>query len=488
MASTIEVDSANEGHPVMSWLDYLTTKGNGVGASQSIDKACPLPSDFPNTGASYWIANHQFPLQDARTTDTLPEVADLVIIGAGMVGATAVYQISQAQPDLRVVLLEARDICSGATGRNGGHVSSHEAAGIRDLAKVVGTEDAIRVRQTFRKNRDMVLDVIERYQAQDKVDLNLSGSLLCFGSSGERDALIDDIEFCRSHGWEPHGRIISSEEAHEISGLSLEAVKHGAWYLPRGGTFYARKMVDLLITKASEGMPRLNVQTHTPVTHVGFDSSSELPYQVQTDRGNIRARAVLHATNAYARALIPELRNSDGVFGVRGHMMAVRSTEKDARDLKPGFLHTFAIQYLLQRPRQAGDLEKPAIFLYGDGNAETIEDFDDSLVPDGMEKTKASMYSFLESSLPHHFPKIDPAKQVEYDWTGIMGGTKDGCSIVGRVSPDRPGEFLCVAHNGEGMCRCFVLTTVLTQAILAELNGTEFEKPGWFPHAYSRNF
>ncbi|KAF4960044.1 hypothetical protein FSARC_10575 [Fusarium sarcochroum] len=489
MVTIPETELENQAHPVMNWLDYLCTKSTKDKdiIFQNIDKPCPFPSDFPETAASYWIARHQFPLQNVRTTQDLPEKADLVIIGAGMVGAVSAYQISQAQPDLRVVLLEARGICSGATGRNGGHLSSHEAAGIRDLAKIIGAQDAIRVRQTFRKNRDMVLDVIEKYKAHDKVDLNLGGSLVCFGSPGERETLIADIEFCESHGWEPQGNIISPEQACEISGVSQEAAKHGAWYLKRGGTFYARKMVDLLITKASETMAHLNIQTHTPVTKVEFEATSELPYQVQTDRGNIRARSVLHATNAYARALVPELRGQDGVFGVRGNMIGIRSTEASARDVDPGFLHTYAIHYMLQRRRVTDDPEKPPIFLYGHGDAETIEEFDDSLVPVEVEPIKEAMYSFLEMSLPHHFPKIEAKKQVEYDWTGIMGFTKNGCSIVGRVSPERQGEFLCVGHNGEGMNRCFVLSTITAQAILAELNGTKFEAPDWIPRAYLRN-
>ncbi|KFA45676.1 hypothetical protein S40293_08036 [Stachybotrys chartarum IBT 40293] len=486
MAAAPPTSETNHEHPVMDWLNYLATKNGNPEVLNNVKSPCPLPSDFPDTKASYWIAEYQFPMQDARTTPSLPDEADVVVIGAGIVGATAVYRISEAQPDLRVVLVEARGICTGATGRNGGHLSCHEAGGIRDLAERVGTEDAIRIRKTFRKNRDMTISVIEQHNAQQKVDLNLGGSLLCFGSAGERDAFIADIAFCKEHGWEPEGKIITAEEVQQNHGVSAKSAQHGAWYLPRGGTIYARKLVDFLITKASESMPSLNIQTHTPVTKVSFDNAAALPYTVQTGRGEIRTRTVLHATNAYARALIPELRGQDGVFGIKAHMLGVRSTADGiVQDLKPGLLHNHAIHYILQRPREQSG--KSPVFLYGHGDVELIEDFNDSVVPADIEPTKKEMYEYLETALPQHFPAIDAKKQVEYDWSGIQGFTNDGRSIVGRVVPERPGEFLCVAHNGEGMSRCFVLSTITVEALLAHLKGEFFKRPDWLPHLYARH-
>lgn len=56
----------------------------------------------------------------------LPETADIVIIGSGISGASIAYTILHECEDLkvskRVVMLEARNVCSGATGRNGGHI------------------------------------------------------------------------------------------------------------------------------------------------------------------------------------------------------------------------------------------------------------------------------------------------------------------------------------------------------------------------------
>lgn len=98
-----------------------------------------LPVSEPTK--SYWIEEANSPLRDFRSSDELPEKTDIVIIGSGYAGASAAYWISKvsaltfvrldrplmmnrqytehAEKRPHVTLLEARDICGGATGRNG---------------------------------------------------------------------------------------------------------------------------------------------------------------------------------------------------------------------------------------------------------------------------------------------------------------------------------------------------------------------------------
>ena len=49
--------------------------------------------------------------------------ADVVIVGAGMSGLWAAHHLTNARPDLRVVVLEAQHVGCGASGRNGGWLS-----------------------------------------------------------------------------------------------------------------------------------------------------------------------------------------------------------------------------------------------------------------------------------------------------------------------------------------------------------------------------
>lgn len=75
------------------------------------DTQSDLPS--PNPTHSYW---HREPrLQGHRTTEELPETAGAVVIGAGITGAFAARFLVEKGVD--VVLLEAREVGWGATGR-----------------------------------------------------------------------------------------------------------------------------------------------------------------------------------------------------------------------------------------------------------------------------------------------------------------------------------------------------------------------------------
>ena len=84
-------------------------------------------SPHPKPTLSFWLQGARSnPLIGHRTTDTLPSDADVIIIGAGMSGAATAYHILKDHDLTRgnlpkVVILEAREACYGATGRNGGH-------------------------------------------------------------------------------------------------------------------------------------------------------------------------------------------------------------------------------------------------------------------------------------------------------------------------------------------------------------------------------
>lgn len=72
----------------------------------------------PNPTISYW-QDPPDAIADLRSTASPPEVADIVVIGSGISGACIAYNILERLPSAKVVMLEARQACSGATGRNG---------------------------------------------------------------------------------------------------------------------------------------------------------------------------------------------------------------------------------------------------------------------------------------------------------------------------------------------------------------------------------
>ena len=77
----------------------------------------------PNSTLPFWRTElHE--LDNHRFIPDLPAECDIVIVGAGYAGISGDYYILDDDPlPLSIVLLEARQTCSGATARNGRSVS-----------------------------------------------------------------------------------------------------------------------------------------------------------------------------------------------------------------------------------------------------------------------------------------------------------------------------------------------------------------------------
>jgi hypothetical protein len=94
-------------------------------AQKRVSEPC-LPDS--STTESFWQKNPLFPELVNTKSQILPISADIVIIGSGIAGASVAYTIlnecEAGGITKRVVLLEARELCSGATGRNGGHIKA----------------------------------------------------------------------------------------------------------------------------------------------------------------------------------------------------------------------------------------------------------------------------------------------------------------------------------------------------------------------------
>jgi ribulose 1,5-bisphosphate synthetase/thiazole synthase len=88
-----------------------------------------VTSNVSNGGISGWytdigIPEHRSPLPGDVS-------ADVAIVGAGLTGLWSAYYVKRLQPDLRIVLVEREFAGFGASGRNGGWLSS-ELAGSRE--------------------------------------------------------------------------------------------------------------------------------------------------------------------------------------------------------------------------------------------------------------------------------------------------------------------------------------------------------------------
>ncbi|KAF7784803.1 hypothetical protein Agabi119p4_968 [Agaricus bisporus var. burnettii] len=112
--------------PTLCRLRKRLTASPGI----PVDDPCP----------SYWMSP---PSRIAKhgSDATVPTYADVVIIGSGITG-TSVARAILDEETVVVVMLEARDTCSGATGRNGGHITPVLYQDYSELKKKHGAEVA----------------------------------------------------------------------------------------------------------------------------------------------------------------------------------------------------------------------------------------------------------------------------------------------------------------------------------------------------------
>lgn len=118
-----------------------------------------------NPTLSFW---HDVPSPLAsHRPDTLPSYADVVIIGSGITGTSVARTLllDGANENLRIVMLEAREVCSGATGRNGGHIKPPLHHDYSDLKARFGRQQA---EKTIRF-RLLHLDEMLRVAASDQI-------------------------------------------------------------------------------------------------------------------------------------------------------------------------------------------------------------------------------------------------------------------------------------------------------------------------------
>ncbi len=111
--------------------------------SKRIKQSPGLP--VPNPTTPFWSIPAS-PIQKEGSSASLPACTDVVIIGSGITGTSFARTLLDADWSLEAVMLEVRDTCSGATVRNGGHITPQLYHGYLDLKKH-GTEAAKQIIQ-----------------------------------------------------------------------------------------------------------------------------------------------------------------------------------------------------------------------------------------------------------------------------------------------------------------------------------------------------
>ncbi|KAH0545364.1 hypothetical protein FGG08_000505 [Glutinoglossum americanum] len=409
------------------------------------NKPANLPS--PNSTNSFWHRSPSSFLLHHRSTPELPSSADVVIVGSGITGAFCAKYLAQSA-NLNVVMVEAREACWGATGRNGGHCKPHIYPMPLDIA------------QFELRNLRTIADLVAQHHIDCEFQQTSDGTCYAFNSTREFAKAKKLVQALQSSGSEMAQYISLAEDKASLKSLLIPNAA-GAITQTIAAKLWPYKLVAWVLEDLIKNS-HLNLQTKTPVLSLEQQGEGNKKWAVCTSRGTIEATSVVLATNAYTSHLLPEF--ADLIVPVRGEMSALTPPASlRANPLTRTYVFLGGgdqgyIQdgYLTQRPVDpSGDSGGQMMF----GGARCDARNMGVGVDDDSEIDKPSAKR-LHTLMKHLVPASDagdaapPLLEAENEWSGIMGFSRDGCPWVGKV-PGKNGVYLSGGYTGHGSSLVF---------------------------------
>ncbi|KAK4702322.1 hypothetical protein P7C70_g3905, partial [Phenoliferia sp. Uapishka_3] len=400
----------------------------------------PCPPPQPNPLPSFWTSNYSGHLKNANSTTPLPkEDVDIVIIGSGLTGSCvaahlvdgwleqrkrlALGEDAVGEKGLSIVVLDAREFCSGATGRNGGHLTPAPRFNFKSISEASSVDDAKRSVELEDRAAAWVIETCVAENWEDDVDLVQGGCVRFFKDQAREDAVRVQLNAAKAAGvdilactW------LSADEALRDYG----ATTHSALRIP-GNNLFPLKFVSKIFTRAQERCSgtglSLDLFTSAMVNSItpsksrtsSRSSSTAARWTVKTSRGNISAHRIVHATNAYASHLLPSLASGPHcIVPTRGQVIAVTPSPSSNPRWTSAFSASESFEYFFQR-KNGGPV------ILGGGRAFAGPRFEYGIVDDG--KVSKVVGGALREYLGDQFPKWFGEEEGKFgmEWTGIMG-------------------------------------------------------------------
>ncbi len=348
---------------------------------------------------SYWQATTASEVLLASLD--LPPKSEVVIIGGGIMGVATAYWL--ARLGIGVVLIEAKQLAGGASGRNAGLM----LAGSRPL------EDPQLVQSVVNEE-----GIDAEYQHPGHLAIASSSVIwekICQEAQQRADTSVPVYALDRS-------------ACEDLLKLRLKARYVGGRWLPSGGLIHPTRYV-IGLAKAAIRHGAIFVTNAQVLSLQCVDERHD--FQIKTNKGSMYARQIIFACQAGISRLIPSFQSA--ITPIRGQILATEP-------MTPLFKLGMAIDWGTLYWRQTTD---GTIILGGlrsiDPQTETTDQpYINTHIQEALERCLADVFKDL------------PPIQVRRRWAGIMDEPRDGQPIIGSI-PHRPNQWIIAGFGGHGL-------------------------------------
>lgn len=390
---------------------------------------------------SYYAASRNPRVDYPALTEVVE--TDVCIIGAGYTGlSTALFLLENG---FRVTVLEAAKVGFGASGRNGGQIVNSYSRDIDVIEKQVGARQAQLLGEMAFEGGRIIRERVAKYGIQ--CDLKDGGVFAAI-----TDKQMGHLE-SQKKLWERYGHtqleLMDQRRIREVVGTDRYV---GGMLDMSGGHIHP---LNLALGEAA-AVASLGGAIHEQSPATRIDRGPQ-PV-VHTPNGQVKAKFVVVAGNAYLGGLVPELASKSMPCGTQVIATEPLSDEL-ARSLLPQDYCVEDCNYLLDYFRLSGDKR----LIYGGGVVYGARD-------------PADIEAIIRPKLLKTFPQLKDVK-IDYTWTGNFLLTLSRLPQVGRI-----GENIYYSQgcSGHGVTYTHLAGKVLAEALRGQAE--RFDAFAGLPH------
>ncbi|MEX1222765.1 MAG: FAD-dependent oxidoreductase [Idiomarina sp.] len=369
--------------------------------------------------ASYW-ATQGMPQWPVRST--LPQQAEVVIIGAGYTGLNAALSLAKHY-NREVVVVEANQLAWGCSGRNAGFVMP--STGRRSYQDWIKGYD-MTMAKAIHAEQHAAIDHVRSLITDSSIacDTQHGGYLKLAHSAKAHQLLVQQHELLQQLG--------DASVLHSAATVAADYVKtpvaHGALHYPQSFAVNPMQLAAVTAHAAADAGARL--VTNAPVQHWETTPKGQ---RLHTPVGSIEAKQVIIASNGYTpNHLHPAIHGRS--LPVLSSIIVTRplsAAQQQQLGLTPAhqFMDTRSLKYYFR-------LLPDGRLLFGGRGAIR-----------GRDANKPRYAKHLQEALQATFPQLE-AVTLDYFWSGWVSVALDDYP---RIYEAAPGVFTSMGYCGAGV-------------------------------------